>query len=259
MSTDLLGMVSSLCGRRGPVDEREARSIEAFRVAMTTLSDPCSESADTTHVTASAIVVGPEGLLLHRHKRLGIWLQPGGHIDSGEDPADAALRETFEETGVVAQHYARKPLLVHLDVHPGPKGHTHLDLRFLLWGTGAPNPGEGESPDVRWFPWAEAKLLHEPGIATCIAALTSPSFRVACDADVGVLAEISLRTRGSVLQPEVLADGVVTVAVVAGVPIGFVTRAGTSSALTAPCVDPAWANTGVDAQLLVEAQSARLR
>ena len=37
-----------------------------------------------THVTASGIVVGRRGTVLHRHKRLGIWMQPGGHIDAGE-------------------------------------------------------------------------------------------------------------------------------------------------------------------------------
>jgi ADP-ribose pyrophosphatase YjhB (NUDIX family) len=40
-------------------------------------------------------------VVLHRHRVLGIWVQPGGHIDSGETPWDAAVRETAEETGLV--------------------------------------------------------------------------------------------------------------------------------------------------------------
>jgi 8-oxo-dGTP diphosphatase len=55
------------------------------------------------HFTASAIVFDDSDrvLLVHHHK-LGQWLYPGGHIDPNEDPAEAALREVREETGVKA-------------------------------------------------------------------------------------------------------------------------------------------------------------
>ena len=45
-------------------------------------------------------MVHQERVLLHRHKRLGLWLPPGGHIDDGELPDEAAVRETLEESGV---------------------------------------------------------------------------------------------------------------------------------------------------------------
>ena len=84
-------------------------------------------------MTASALVLDPAGrLLLHRHRRLDRWLQPGGHVEDGEDPALAALRETEEETGLVPRHPGPGPVLVHVDEHPGPDRHVHLDLRFLL-------------------------------------------------------------------------------------------------------------------------------
>ena len=54
------------------------------------LDRPFDRGADPTHVTASAIVVGDRGVVLHRHRRLHRWLQPGGHIDPGETPAEAA-------------------------------------------------------------------------------------------------------------------------------------------------------------------------
>jgi 8-oxo-dGTP pyrophosphatase MutT (NUDIX family) len=145
-----------------PVDQREADSIEQFNRELARLSDPCSETADIVHVTASSIVLGIRGIVLHRHKRLGIWLQPGGHIDANERPEDAALREAFEETGIQAAHYFGEPKIVHVDAHPGPRGHTHLDLRFLLWAPDVdPNPPEGESQDVAWFSPADA-ILQAP-------------------------------------------------------------------------------------------------
>jgi 8-oxo-dGTP pyrophosphatase MutT (NUDIX family) len=36
-------------------------------------------------------------------KRVGIWALPKGLVDAGESPAETALREGFEETGVTGQ------------------------------------------------------------------------------------------------------------------------------------------------------------
>jgi 8-oxo-dGTP pyrophosphatase MutT (NUDIX family) len=156
---------------RTPVDAREADSQHRFLAELGRLSDPFDEHADPVHVTASAIVVGPDGVLLHRHKRLGLWLQPGGHIDAGETPADAALREVLEETGLHGRHTAEPPVVAHVDVHPGPKGHTHLDLRYLIEADGEPCPGEDESEDVRWFSWEDAIAIADDGLSGALRSL----------------------------------------------------------------------------------------
>ncbi len=174
--SDVCQQVRASVAARLPVavDTRERMSIEAFLVAFDQLRDPFNEDGDATHVTGSAIVVSELGVLLHRHKRLGIWLQPGGHIDAGESPWDAAVRETLEETGLTASHPPEGPLLVHVDVHPGPRGHTHLDLRYLLHAPAVdPSPGEGESPDVAWFSRAKALAIADPGISGALVALLS--------------------------------------------------------------------------------------
>ncbi len=50
--------------------------------------------------TASVYIVREGKVLLHKHKKLGIWLPPGGHIEPEEDPNQAALREAKEESGL---------------------------------------------------------------------------------------------------------------------------------------------------------------
>lgn len=156
-----------------PGDPLEVRSLHRIERLLTWLSSPLDEHADPTHVTGSAIVRDDAGrVLLHRHKRLGIWLQPGGHIETGERPWDAAVRETREETGIEATHPAGGPCLVHVDVHEGPRGHVHLDLRYLLHADGgAPfAPAPGESPAVDWFAAALDPGLADASLRAAVAA-----------------------------------------------------------------------------------------
>lgn len=164
-------LVRTAVAARVPVDEREALSRQRLLAELDRLPRPCDEHADPVHVTASAIVVGPRGVLLHLHKRLGLWLQPGGHIDAGESPAEAALREVLEETGLRGMHATTPPAIAHVDVHPGPKGHTHLDLRYVIRADGDPNPGADESADVRWFDWDEAIAIADAGLVGALRAL----------------------------------------------------------------------------------------
>ena len=154
-----------------PRDQREERSLRRTLAMLDWLRAPLDETADPTHVTASAIVLGDDGrVLLHRHKRLGIWLQPGGHVDPGESCETAALREVAEETGILGELAGDAPL--HVDVHEGPRGHVHLDVRWLVRApAGAtPAPAAGESPDVAWFRPTTALDVTDAAAANAIRA-----------------------------------------------------------------------------------------
>jgi 8-oxo-dGTP pyrophosphatase MutT (NUDIX family) len=147
------------------IDARTVVSKHEFLAELDRLPHPFDQDADPVHITASAVVVGPRGTVLHLHKRLGRWLQPGGHVDDGEAPWDAAAREVAEETGIIAAHPDGAPLLFHVDVHQGAKGHTHLDLRYLLLaGDVDCVPPAGESPYCRWFTFKEAMAIADPGL-----------------------------------------------------------------------------------------------
>jgi 8-oxo-dGTP pyrophosphatase MutT (NUDIX family) len=175
LADELLASVRDAIWHRRPGDGREARSRHHALVALGRLVSPFDRHADPTHVTGSALILSPAGILLHRHKRLHMWLQPGGHLDPGETPWDAARREGEEETGLRLAwpdtaasrgDPAGIPPLAHLDVHPGGGGHTHLDLRYRLVAGGAavPAPPPGESQDVRWFALADAAAFADAGL-----------------------------------------------------------------------------------------------
>ena len=161
MSEALINQVLAAVNTHIAADADEEQSIATLIAEVERLraagADPFSENDDLVHITGSAIVVGSRGTVLLEHKRLGMWLQPGGHVDLGESPWDAALREAREETGLNVRFTEQPPRLVHVDVHQGGRGHTHLDLRYLLDGGDAdPAPPPDESQQVEWLDWPVA-------------------------------------------------------------------------------------------------------
>lgn len=124
---------------------------------------------DPGHVTASCYVIDAQArLLLHRHRRLGRWLQMGGHLEADELPSRAALREAEEESGLNSLALVVDRIF-DIDVHPIPaaKGephHRHFDVRYLA-RTATPERialDPEESEDLAWTDLARAaELLDE--------------------------------------------------------------------------------------------------
>lgn len=120
--------------------------------------DACRRECVPGHVTASALVLDHGGgrALLTLHRRLGRWVQLGGHCD--DDDADivaAALREATEESGV--DGLRMEPELAAVHVHPVVCSlgvpTRHLDLQFVAHApAGARIAISDESEDLRWWP-----------------------------------------------------------------------------------------------------------
>ncbi|MFJ8665034.1 NUDIX hydrolase [Streptomyces sp. NPDC093600] len=120
------------------------------------------------HLTASALVVDPERgrVLLTLHKKLGMWLQMGGHCEPGDATvAAAALREATEESGI-----AGLTLLpggpVRLDRHPIPAPcHWHMDVQYAaLAPAGAVEAISDESLDLRWYAYDEVAGVADESV-----------------------------------------------------------------------------------------------
>jgi len=114
--------------------------------------------------TASIYIVEDGKVLLHKHKKLGIWLPPGGHIELDEDPNQAALREAKEETGLdveiignarlsEAPKDGSKDLIPPMFVnrHNFNETHEHVDMVYFARPTGGTVRAEEEGGEIGWF------------------------------------------------------------------------------------------------------------
>ena len=145
-----------------PSDDHERASLTRIREFVARSPDAFSRSNAEGHITASAVVADPRApaFLLVWHRKLGRWLQPGGHLE--EDDASvfaAALREAREETGIEAFGLASDDRILDVDVHSIPAhgpdpAHFHYDIRYLLIGP-SPYPVTRDS-ETRWFSLPEA-------------------------------------------------------------------------------------------------------
>ena len=94
------------------------------------------------------------GLLLGDHRKSGLWLPPGGHVEDGEDPRQAVTREAREELGIEAGCADDKPFFLTVTPTIGANRHLDVSLWFVLPVARhqeqiTPDPREFKS--VRWF------------------------------------------------------------------------------------------------------------
>jgi ADP-ribose pyrophosphatase YjhB (NUDIX family) len=135
-------------------DEREESDRVAMLRLLGELDHPTSRDQPRAHFTASALVVDTacERTCLVAHVKLGRLLQPGGHVEPDDVSLEAAaLREAQEETALTVELHPVAPRPFDLDVHeiperPGEPAHFHLDVRYLLVGSGEPCDGAAWHP-----------------------------------------------------------------------------------------------------------------
>ena len=135
--------------------------IALFREFVDAHPDCCERSLAIGHLTGSAWLVSADGarVLLTHHRKLGLWLQLGGHADGDADLARVALREAEEESGLT--ELAIEGGIFDLDRHwiperKGEPGHWHYDVRFVVRARGSEDFAVSEeSHALAWRPIAD--------------------------------------------------------------------------------------------------------
>jgi 8-oxo-dGTP pyrophosphatase MutT (NUDIX family) len=143
----------------------------AFRERMLGMLDSATPTSRRQfapgHLTASAFVLSPErdAVLLILHKKLGIWVQPGGHIESGDPSLEAAARrEVNEEVGPSLVRADGDASIFDLDIHAIPArkdepAHEHFDVRFCFTASSRNLVVSDEVTRAKWARLAEIETL----------------------------------------------------------------------------------------------------
>lgn len=124
--------------------------------------------------TVAIFVVHDHRVLLVHHRKLDKWLPLGGHIELDEDPEQAALRETREESGLEVELIGERPPTTEpgtraliaprfLDIHRIHETHEHIGLIYLARPVrGTPVLATAEHHAIRWCAEADLETLRPP-------------------------------------------------------------------------------------------------
>jgi 8-oxo-dGTP pyrophosphatase MutT (NUDIX family) len=153
--------------RHVPFDAAEADALARITTFIGRYPNCFDRSLAVGHITGSAWLIDPPGthVLLTHHRKLGKWLQLGGHADGNPDVLAVAIREAQEESGIDEIQPVSGEVF-DVDVHEIPARdaearHFHYDIRFLLRaGVGAEFRVSEESHELAWVAVGEVASIE---------------------------------------------------------------------------------------------------
>lgn len=178
----LIEQIQETLSRIAPFDGKEEEHLQftrkwidsgaqIFRVAKPATPDP--------HLVAYFLLLDPiqKKVLLVDHKKAGLWLPSGGHVELGELPRETVQREALEELGTQADFLLDPPFFLTVTQTVGQTaGHTDVSMWYLLKGSASEEYifDREEFTQIRWFSVADVPYERsDPHMQRCLAKLKS--------------------------------------------------------------------------------------
>ena len=149
-------------GNRGPQPQTQSTAQKSAQPKRPDTKRPYAKRVD--EVSAGGLVIdtsGTMGLLIGRYdhkdasgKRV-LWSLPKGHIEEGETPEQAAIREVAEETGITSSITKSLGVIDFWFMAGGKRIHKTVHHFIFTEVGGTLLAQESEVDEVSWFPLSE--------------------------------------------------------------------------------------------------------
>ncbi|PKV81060.1 NUDIX domain-containing protein [Nocardia fluminea] len=153
--------IAELIAAMTPFDDLEQQHLEQtldWLAETTDIYRRIPPATPSPHLVAYVVLVDPteRGIYLGLHRKSGLHLPMGGHLERGEYPFDAARREAREELGVAPSFdvVGHRPLFLTMTPTVDlTAGHGGVSLWFVARGdrTGHYDLDPGEFDGGRWW------------------------------------------------------------------------------------------------------------
>jgi 8-oxo-dGTP pyrophosphatase MutT (NUDIX family) len=159
--------VLNLLSQIAPSDDLERDSLNqasSWVASGTDLYRTGAPDVPDMHLVVYFVPLTPnrQHILLVAHRKAGLWLPPGGHVEPDEDPWDTVTREATEElhlTATPAPTTGPTPIFLTITRTRGQLPHTDVTMWFPLETT--PDQittyGTSEFTEIHWWPLTELR------------------------------------------------------------------------------------------------------
>ena len=142
-----------------PFDDEEANHIEFVKKWIESGAEIFrieKPAIPNIHLVSYFVLVdqNENKVLLTDHKKSGLWLPAGGHVEPNEHPQETVKREIVEELGIEAEFLLLNPFFLTLAKTVGSTaGHTDISLWYLVKGKASDSLeyDEREFNQIEWF------------------------------------------------------------------------------------------------------------
>ena len=149
-------------GNRGPQPQTQNTAQKSAQPKRAEVKRPYAKRVDEVSVGGLVVdTTGTMGLLIGRYdhkdasgKRV-LWSLPKGHIEEGETPEQAAIREVAEETGITSSITKSLGVIDFWFMAGGKRIHKTVHHFIFAEVGGTLLAQESEVDEVSWFPLAE--------------------------------------------------------------------------------------------------------